>query len=39
MIAGSGDLVMLPGDGHVLANSDDAIIQRLDDWLPDVLDV
>ena len=39
MIAGSGEVVMLRGDGHVLGKSDDAIVQRLDDWLPAVLDV
>ena len=39
MIAGSGEVVLLPGDGHVLARSDDAILQRLDEWLPAVLDV
>jgi pimeloyl-ACP methyl ester carboxylesterase len=36
-IAGSGEVVMLSGDGHLLANSHDAILERLDDWLPDVL--
>jgi pimeloyl-ACP methyl ester carboxylesterase len=39
MIAGSGEVVLLPGDGHLLANSDAAILERLDDWLPGVLDV
>ena len=38
-IAGSGEVVMLPGDGHLLAKSDDAITERLDAWLPDVLGV
>jgi pimeloyl-ACP methyl ester carboxylesterase len=38
-IAGSGEVVMLPGDGHLLATSDDAIIERLDVWLPDVLEI
>ena len=37
MIAGYGDLVVLPNDGHLLGRSDDAILDRLDDWLPDVL--
>lgn len=37
MIAGSGELVVLPGDGHLLGRSDDAIIERLDEWLPVVL--
>lgn len=39
MIAGSGEVVLLPGDGHLLAKSDSAIIERLDDWLPQVFDV
>jgi alpha/beta superfamily hydrolase len=38
-IAGSGEVVMLPGDGHLLAASDEAIIERLDVWLPDVLGI
>ena len=37
MIAGHGDLVILPGDGHLLGRSDDTITERLDDWLPGVL--
>lgn len=36
-IAGNGEVVMLPGDGHLLAKSDDVITERLDDWLPPVL--
>ncbi len=36
-IAGSGEVVMLPGDGHLLARSDDIITDRLDEWLPVVL--
>jgi hypothetical protein len=36
-IAGHGEVVMLPGDGHLLGKSDDAITERLDDWLPAVL--
>ncbi len=36
-IAGVGDLVVLDGDGHLLAKSDDAITDRLDQWLPGVL--
>ena len=36
MIAGHGDLVVL-NDGHLLARSDDAIVERLDEWLPGVL--
>jgi hypothetical protein len=36
-IAGHGEVVILPGDGHLLAKSDDVIVERLDDWLPDAL--
>ena len=36
-IAGYGDVEILPGDGHLLAKSDDIITERLDAWLPDVL--
>ena len=28
---------MLPGDGHLLGRSDEAITERLDEWLPSVL--
>jgi hypothetical protein len=38
-IAGHGDVEILPGDGHLLANSDDTIVERLDTWLPEVLDL
>ncbi len=38
-IAGSGEVVILPGDGHLLGRSDDAIVERLDEWLPTVLAV
>lgn len=38
-IAGHGDVVILEGDGHLLAKSDQAIIERLDAWLPAVLGV
>ena len=34
MIAGAGELVRLPGDGHLLAKSDDAIWERLEEFLP-----
>jgi pimeloyl-ACP methyl ester carboxylesterase len=37
MIAGAGELVVLPGDGHLLGRSDDIIAERLADWLPGVL--
>lgn len=36
-IAGHGEVEILPGDGHLLAKSDDAIVERLDAWLPAVL--
>ena len=36
-IAGHGEVVMLPGDGHLLAKSDDVIVERLDSWLQAVL--
>lgn len=36
-IAGHGEVVLLPGDGHLLGKSDEAISERLDDWLPAVL--
>jgi hypothetical protein len=36
-IAGHGTVEILPGDGHLLAKSDDVIVERLDTWLPDVL--
>jgi predicted alpha/beta hydrolase family esterase len=38
-IAGSGEVVMLPGDGHLLGRSDAAITDRLDEWLPPVLGI
>jgi predicted alpha/beta-hydrolase family hydrolase len=37
MIAGYGDLEILPGDGHLLGRSDDVMLERLDEWLPPVL--
>ena len=37
MIAGSGELVVLPNDGHLLGRSDDVIVERLEEWLPVVL--
>lgn len=37
MLAGHGDLVVLPNDGHLLGRSDDASVERLDEWLPGVL--
>jgi uncharacterized protein len=38
-IAGVGDLEIIPGEGHLLAKSDDLIADRLDEWLPDVLGI
>lgn len=38
-LAGNGEVVTLPGDGHLLAHSDDAIISRLDAWLPAALEI
>ena len=38
-IAGHGDVEILPGDGHLLAKSDDIIVERLDAWLAAVLDL
>ena len=38
-IAGAGEVVMLPGDGHLLAKSDDVITERLDTWLPETLGI
>lgn len=37
MIAGSGELVILPNDGHLLGRSDDVMVERLEEWLPPVL--
>jgi pimeloyl-ACP methyl ester carboxylesterase len=37
MLAGSGEVVRLPGDGHLLAKSGDAMWERLEEWLPAVL--
>lgn len=37
MIAGSGELVRLPNDGHLLAKSGDAMWEHLEAWLPEVL--
>ena len=33
MIAGAGEVVRLPGDGHLLAKSDAIIWERLEEWL------
>ncbi len=36
-IAGTGEVVRLPGDGHLLAKSGDVMWERLEAWLPEVL--
>lgn len=36
-IAGGGELVRLPDDGHLLARSAEVMWERLQDWLPEVL--
>ena len=36
-IAGHGEVVRLPGDGHLLAKSDHAIWERLESFLPPLL--
>jgi pimeloyl-ACP methyl ester carboxylesterase len=38
-MAGHGDLVVLPGDGHLLAESGDLIAEHLAWWVAQVLDV
>jgi pimeloyl-ACP methyl ester carboxylesterase len=38
-IAGHGELVVLPGDGHLLVKSEDVLWERLHEWLPLVLGV
>jgi pimeloyl-ACP methyl ester carboxylesterase len=36
-IAGGGELVVLPNDGHLLAKSGPILEERLAEWLPEVL--
>jgi pimeloyl-ACP methyl ester carboxylesterase len=36
-LAGSGELVVIPGDGHLLAKSTDILRERLLEWLPPTL--
>jgi predicted esterase len=36
-LAGTGELVVLPGDGHLFAKSGDILRERLLEWLPGVL--
>ena len=38
-LAGGGELVRLPGDGHLLAKSGDIMWERLEEWLPVALDL
>lgn len=37
MLAGTGELVILPGEDHLLAGAKDEILERLSDWIPRVL--
>jgi hypothetical protein len=37
MLAETGELVILPGADHLLANEGDQIIERLTSWIPEVL--
>jgi hypothetical protein len=36
-IAGAGELIVLPNDGHLLSRSGDVMEERLREWLPEVL--
>ena len=36
-IAGTGELVVLPNTGHLMAEARDVLLERLREWLPDVL--
>lgn len=36
-IAGAGELIVLPNDGHLLGRSGDAMEERLREWMPTVL--
>jgi len=36
-MAGCGEVVRLPGDGHLLAKSDAVIRERLEEWLPPIV--
>jgi predicted esterase len=38
-IAGGGELVRLPDDGHLLARSGEVMWERLQEWLPGVLEL
>jgi len=39
MLAGTGELVILPGEDHLLGGAKDLIIERLLTWIPQVLTV
>ena len=36
-MAGCGEVVRIPGDGHLLVHSDALIRERLEEWLPPLL--
>jgi pimeloyl-ACP methyl ester carboxylesterase len=36
-LAGQGELVVLPNDGHLLARSHDVLLERLLEWIPERL--
>lgn len=38
-MAGNGEVVICPGDGHLLARSGPTIVERLDAWIPAVLGI
>lgn len=38
-MAGTGELVVCPNDGHLLAKSGSIILERLDEWLPNALEL
>ncbi len=38
-MAGRGDIVVCPNDGHLLTRSKDLILDRLETWIPSVFDV
>jgi hypothetical protein len=37
MLAGTGELIRLPNDGHLLAKSGEVLWERLEQWLPETL--
>ena len=37
-MAGSGEVVVCEGDGHLLSNSGAKMLMRLDEWIAEVLD-